>query len=214
MNKEYKFILFPLNLFTSTFKNSSLEKILSTFWKDGFKMRSKEFSIEPYRVLGFIQKLAFGILFERDPLYLENEKSIKVLSYNDSILSNNINIIKLREQLNQIAMDGYDLNLYFQYQARHGFFFLRNNYIFIFAKDKNSTIKTEYKIHIYEHEYRYWTQTINQSEYEKDLNYFLRDKELKCIIRGEKSKIGGLMKVTSSIIIAQSSQALKTSGSA
>jgi hypothetical protein len=206
--KEYKFVLFPFHSFFGTFKEKALETLLNSLWKGGYRMRKREFALEPRRSLGIFQRLSFGILFEKDPKKLEPDMDIRVLSDNDGLLFRKINSGKLQNKLNQISLQGYDLCYCFQYTASHLFFFSRSHYLFIFKKEIGKSDIPK-QIHILEYEYRFWTQTIDEQQYENDLNAFLKDKELKYSVRTDSYRYLGFLKITSSVIIAQTIESVK-----
>ncbi|MCB1158664.1 MAG: hypothetical protein H7A25_07835 [Leptospiraceae bacterium] len=201
--KEYKFQLFPLRFLSGTFDRSELEALFQTHWKNGFRFVKREFSLEPKKVFVFFQKLAFGILFEKNPEIPEKNKDVLLLDYKTRFFTSTIDMQRLSRTLNEPAAMGYDLVFGFKYPARFFFIFPRECYFFIFTKPASESSSPK-KIHLLEHHYRLWTQTIDEKAYEADLNHFLKDKELKFSLRDEKRKFGGLLLLRTAVVIAQS----------
>ena len=186
---QFRVRLFPLGLLTGMFDPDRLVELIREGAEGGYRLVRREFTIEPRRVLLFLQALAFGLVFRRDGGKSEPEFDYRVAIYKTRFFTKTVNTEELAKTINGASQGGFELYYGIKYPTRFLFFFPRESYIFVFRKPfAGQAPNRSYVVH--QTPYRFFSRTMDPQVYEHDLNTLGTRGQIKVTFRDERRILG------------------------
>lgn len=193
---QFRFRLLPLGLFTGLFEPEVLREAIREGCADGYRLVRRELTVEPRRILFFLQALALGLVFRRTSGAEESEHDWRVAIYKTRLLTKTADPKALEKTLNDAAKSGFELHFAIKFPTRFLLFFPRESYVFLFRRPVDNQTRT-FQYSVSQTPYRFFTRTIENERYEADLNARgAQGEQLKISFRDERRVFGALVQPT------------------
>ena len=164
---RFKVRSLPIGLLIPIVSPLRLAALINEAVQGGYRFKREEVTVEPRRVLLFLQALALNIVFKWEAD--EPSFEYKVFTYQTRLFTRTVDVPKMTWALNDAARGGFEVYFAFKQPTRWMFLFPRETYLFVLRR-RTDGANQERTYRFVEYAYRFFTGTLDPAAYEQVLN--------------------------------------------
>ena len=191
---RFKVRSLPIGFLLPTVDPLRLASLINEAVQGGYRFKREEVSVEPRRILLFLQALALNIVFKweaDEPPY-----EYRVFSYQTRLFTRTVDVPKMTWALNEAARGGFEVYFAFKQPTRWMMLFPRETYLFVLRR-RTDGANQERTYRFVEYPYRFFSGTLDPVAYEQVLNANAAQSRHVVSFRDERRVLGAFRQAVS-----------------